>query len=237
MDNKRIAELAIETRTHIVEALNGLDEIIKLAEAVGRDDIVATAKQARQPVAKAAKTFNGQVAENNGDATKIDPVVLDEANAASTKAKKTTEELIKELEKKVDANKKEADSAFALLGLDFQAGKARVIEDGWTHNVNSGLKDHQERIERLENNVGRAGEDGTFVFADSFIERVDNVAPFSFNSPTGGLIGLIAVIIALAFFLITGSEFGVALFWSIMLGMGALAIGGFITAPHNKHKN
>ena len=237
MDNKRIAELAIETRTHIVEALNGLDEIIKLAEAAGRDDIVATAKQTRQPVAKAAKTFNGQVAENNGDATKIDPVVLDEANAASTKAKKTTEELLKELEKKVDANKKEADSAFALLGLDFQAGKARVVEDGWTHNVNSGLKDHQKRIESLENNVGRAGEDGTFVFADSFFERVDNSAPFSFNSLTGGLIGLATAIVALAAFLLTGGEFNTALFWSIMIGVAALLFSGLIAAPRNKHNN
>lgn len=236
MSNNRIAELAIATRTHIVEALTGLDEIIRLAQAAGRDDIAATAKRTKQPIVEAAKTFNGQVSENSGDATKIDPATVKAADKAATEGKKTCEELLKELEKKVDANKKEADSAFALLGLDFQAGKAQVTKDGWVDKVSNGLSAHQatlygengksglvQDVKDIQKHLGHTrGEDGSVTF-DALNGRI-------VWWPT--IIALIAAFLVFTIIL----AFGSGMIWALGSTGGVLILAAIVHILFNRNK-
>lgn len=224
MDNKRIAELAIATRTHLVEALRGLDEIIRLAEAAGRDDVTKAAKAAKTPVKEAAKAFNDKVDKAGGNATRIDPVELTEADKTAAKGKQTCEELLKELAKRVDghdkaiaSSKEEMAGVLALLGIHSPSGKPDFKTDGWAHSVNTGLTNHESRITALEES---------------------SAMPFPFNGLWGGLSGMLVLTLGMIFFLIiNGATFGVALFWSTTSGLSIAVLVGFITAPRNKHNN
>ena len=234
---ERIANMAIATRTHLVEACKGLDEIIRLAQEAGRDDVKAAAEAAKAPVKKAAKAFNDGVAKAGGNASKVAPIIIEAADEAASAGKKTTKELLEELQKKVEANKAEADSAFALLGLDFKAGSATVIQDGWAYNVNKGLKEHQSLLQgedgasgivkdvaEMKAHLGHTvAEDGTVSFADRTHE----------DSHIAWGPAVIALVIALVIFVVIMAT-GYGPVWASGWAMVAVIIGVIVFLVTNR---
>ena len=195
MENERIAELAIKTRANLVEALKSLDEIIRLAQKADRDDIRKAAQASKQAVRKATKAFNDGVERAGGNATKIDPIVVEAADEAASDGKKTCKELLEELARRVDghdkaiaSSKEEMAGVLALLGIHSPSGKPGFKSDGWARRVEDGLT----RITALEES---------------------SAMPFPFNGLWGGLSGMLVLTLGMIFFLINGATFGVALFW------------------------
>ena len=99
---REIATIAIETRQHLISALEGLDRIIALANAASQDDIVAQARAARQPVVAAAQAFNAQGVDDDGNIVVVDPIVLNAADQVAVNGQQAAEELFQELSRRVD---------------------------------------------------------------------------------------------------------------------------------------
>ena len=201
---QQIVMQANQTRSHLVAALHGLDEIIRLAEEAGRDDVAKAAKAAKAPVTRAAKTFNRDVASGDNP-TKIDPVVLDKANKEADKAEKTTEELLKELQRRVDGI--ETNVATWGFGSDrFDDGKPKPTEGSWADWTTKMISNHESRIEALEgkSDCGPNWHLGFFVVA------------------SGGVV----------FYIITGIMFGwSAMIIPALAVVGLVAVGVAVVVP------
>lgn len=201
---QQIVVQANQTRSHLVAALHGLDEIIRLAEEAGRDDVAKAAKAARVPVTRAAKTFNRNVASSDNP-TKIDPVVLDEANKTADKAEKTTEELLKELQRRVDGIESNV-TTWGFSSDRFGDGKPKPTEGSWADWTTKSISSHGETLNGHENRIKALEEKGC-----------DPSPNWRFGALVGALVGAI-------FYVISGVMFG----WSAMI-IPALAVTGLVT--------
>lgn len=148
----KIADEAIKARAHLVEALKGLNEIIRLASEAGREDVKEAAEAARQPVKKAAQAFNKEIKDSGGDASKIDPIVVDNADEAADKAQAELKKLYAELEKRVKATEEVAKATDQNLkewgfGPDrTDAGKPKPEPGSWAGFITDQTLSHAETL-------------------------------------------------------------------------------------------
>lgn len=231
MNGTRIAEVAIQTREHLVEALKGLDEIIRLANEAGRDEVKKAAEAAKKPVQEAAKEFNKQVDEAGGNATRIDRIAMEEANEAATKGKKTCEQLLKELEKRVDQHDKEIDdlkkrvdqhdarlkeNEAHLKEHDNMLGVAKNPAGAWMVVPGGNLHIVQQTATHLGYN---RDNDGNVTFTDR--NSGDSQPNWRLGLTVGAIIGAV-------FYIITGLAWG----WTAMIlpALGVTLLTGFAVA-------
>lgn len=125
-DLDEIAAKAIETRSHLVAALEGLDEIIRLATRQGREDIVEAAEQSRQATVKAAGAFNADV--TGKPVNQIDPIKVDEADEAATQADEDIKRLVAALESRVSDLETHRDRMHALLRINEEGESTRLTD-------------------------------------------------------------------------------------------------------------
>lgn len=136
------------------------------------------------------------------------------------------EERLGKLEERINGHDRRHEEAETnLKALNGAMGIVKNGEGTWLPTPDGQF----DRNAKVQEHLGYSRDkDGKVSFAD----RASSV---QFNSKMGGLIGLGVTIVALTIFLITGATFTVALFWSIMIGLGVLAISGFIAAPRNNN--
>lgn len=212
-----IAYVAVSTRNHLVDAIRGLDEIIRLADEADESQLKAAAQAAKAETTKAAKAFNAKIDDAGGDARKIDPIAIDDAEAAATAADKRRDDLLKQLDERV----KSLEDRLNTWG--FGPNVEAPTQNSWADKVQGTLASHGNAIVSIQKDV------------DELKTRPSGGFPF--NAFWGGLIALLGIVIIFAImFLIADVVFSTALLWAVTIGLAAGIVGGLLTAGLSEDK-
>ncbi len=147
-DLEEIAAKAIEARTHLVAALEGLDEIIRLATRQGREDIVEAAEQSRQATVKAAGAFNENI--TGKPVNQIDPIKVDEADKAAVRADEDIKRLVAALEGRVSDLETHRDRMHALLRINEEGESTRLTDlEAFQVKIAETVGDNADLVDRV----------------------------------------------------------------------------------------
>lgn len=146
----QLANQARATQAHLLEALKGVEEIIRLADEAGNAGVASRGRDIKERLTGAAEAFVQNVKTADGDADKVDPRVVRSAETAAGDALTELRMLHDQLARKIELTNK-------ALGIEVDDdGNVRFIENGVArsavenHKVLHGTEDQPGLIARVE---------------------------------------------------------------------------------------